>query len=312
MAVTFGLSGLPDEMYDEALSGGSGFLDAYERCVDVVGPEFTAIWASDHFQKGDSESFECWTRLTYLAARHPRFKVGSLVLGQAYRNPALLAKMASTLQFISDGRLILGIGAAWHEEEFRSYNFPFGSRKERVDQLIEAIKILRLMFDGGPATFKGEHYAITEAYCRPAPATPIPIIVGAWKPRMLRVAAEYGDGWNFDANPAVFATQLPILREHLAACGRNFDDFMLSLNVNVSFPENRDGFVDMIPTDYPEYDLDAYVYGPTPEDAIRRLTPFVEAGATHFQVGVEDLRCLKLFASEVAPALVEIGAATVQ
>ncbi len=275
----------------------------------MLGPEFTAIWASDHFQFGHRETFECWTRLTYLASRFPAYKVGSLVLGQAYRNPALLAKMAATLQFLSAGRLVLGIGAAWHEEEFRSYNFPYGSRKERVDQLIETITILRLMWEGGPATFKGDYYAITEAYCQPVPATPIPIIVGALKPRMLRVAAEYADGWNFDANPPVFESQHAVLREHLAALGRNSDDFMLSLNVEASFPENADGFVEMIPTEFPEYDLDAYIYGPTPDDAIRRLTPFVEAGVTHFQVGTSDLRTLTLFAAEVAPALAEIGAA---
>src|SRR5436190_21649070 len=202
MAVTFGLSGLPGDVFD--VTTGASFLDGYDRSGDVLGPEFTTIWTSDHFQMGDEPRLECWTRMSLLAARFERFRVGSLVLGQAYRNPALLAKMAATLQFMTDGRLVLGIGAAWHEEEFRSYNFPYGSRKERVDQLIEALTILRLMSAGGPATFHGEHYSITDAYCHPVPSTPIPIIVGAQKPRMLRVAAEYGDGWNFDANPVVF------------------------------------------------------------------------------------------------------------
>src|SRR3954447_10232985 len=228
MAVTFGLGGLPADVW--TVSSGAAYLDAYDRSLELLGPEFTTIWGSDHFQFGSDPIIECWTRLAFLAGRYPRFKVGSLVLGQAYRNPALLAKMAATLQFMSEGRLVLGIGAAWHEEEFRAYNFPYGSRKERVDQLIETMTILRLMWQGGPATFQGEHYSITDAYCQPAPTTPIPIIVGALKPRMLRVAAQYGDGWNFDANPERFYPWHTQLRAHLDEFGRTPDDFMLTVN----------------------------------------------------------------------------------
>src|SRR4051794_30964953 len=111
MAVTFGLSGLPGDVYD--LTSGATFLDGYDCSVDILGPEFTTLWTSDHFQFGDAARLECWTRMSMLAARFERFKVGSLVLGQAYRNPALLAKMAATLQFMTGGRLVLGIGAAW-------------------------------------------------------------------------------------------------------------------------------------------------------------------------------------------------------
>ena len=305
MAVTFGLGGLPADVW--TVSSGAAYLDAYDRSLELLGPEFTTIWGSDHFQFGGDPIIECWTRLAFLAGRYPQFKVGSLVLGQAYRNPALLAKMAATLQFMSQGRLVLGIGAGWHAEEFRAYNFPYGSRKERVDQLIETITILRLMWQGGPATFQGEHYSITDAYCEPAPATPIPIIVGAQKPRMLRVAAQYGDGWNFDANPERFYPWHTQIRAHLKEFGRAPDDFMLSLNVEVNFPENTDDFVGLVPTEFPDYDLDQYIYGPSPDDAIKGLHPFVEAGVTHFQLGVTDLRTLKLFATEVAPALHEYG-----
>jgi alkanesulfonate monooxygenase SsuD/methylene tetrahydromethanopterin reductase-like flavin-dependent oxidoreductase (luciferase family) len=306
MAITFGLSGLPEELYDAALANAAGYRDAYDRSLEVLGPEFTTLWGSDHFQFGDSPTMECWTRLTFLAGRYERFKVGSLVLGQAYRNPALLAKMAATLQFTSGGRLVLGIGAAWHEEEFRSYNFAYAGRGQRVDQLIETLQILRLMWQGGPATFEGEHYALRDAYCVPAPTTPIPIIVGAQKPRMLRVAAQYADGWNFDANPELFPQWHARICEHLSVFGRSVDDFEFSLNVEVAFPEDTSDFQALIPTEFPDYDLDQYIYGPTPDDAIKRLQPFVDAGVTHFQVGVTDLRTLKLFANEVAPALAAV------
>jgi hypothetical protein len=304
MAVTFGLSGLPRDVWD--MSSTTAYLDGYDKSVELLGPEFTTLWASDHFQFGDTPLVECWTRLTFLAGRYERFKVGSLVLGQAYRNPALLAKMAASLQFMSGGRLVLGIGAAWHEEEFRAYGFPFGSRKERVDQLVETLQVLRLMWQGGPASFQGEHYAITDAYCVPTPTTPIPVIVGAQKPRMLRIAAQYADGWNFDANPERFPPWHARLREHLQEYGRPVDDFEFSLNVEANFPADASGFVGMIPTEFPDYDLDQYIYGPTPADAIKGLLPFVEAGVTHFQVGPADLRTLKLFTAEVAPALASL------
>src|SRR3954470_3964175 len=112
MAVTFGLSGLPSEVVDT--SSGAAFVGGFDRALPLLGPEFTTLWVSDHFQFGDAPTMECWSSLTYLAGRYERFKVGSLVLGQASRNPALLAKMAATLQFLSGGRLVLGIGAAWH------------------------------------------------------------------------------------------------------------------------------------------------------------------------------------------------------
>ena len=119
MSVTFGLSGLPNDVDDR--TQGAAFLNGYDRSVDVVGPEFTTLWTSDHFQFGDIPVLEGWTRLSFLAARYEHLRVGSLVLGQGYRNPALLAKMAATLQFLTQGRLMLGIGAGWNEEEYRSY-----------------------------------------------------------------------------------------------------------------------------------------------------------------------------------------------
>ena len=147
MPVTFGLHGMPEDAYD--ITSGATFLDGYDRIVEVLGPEFTTLWESDHFQFTDIPTLEWWTRLTYLSARYEHLKVGSLVLGQGYRNPALLAKMAATLQFLTDGRLVLGLGAGWHDEEYRSYGYEYPSRKERVDQLEEVLTILRLMWRAG-------------------------------------------------------------------------------------------------------------------------------------------------------------------
>ena len=301
MTVTFGLCSVPDDAYD--ISSGAAFLNAYDRAVDVLGPEFTTIWASDHFQFGDEPVLECWTRLCVLAERFDTFKVGSLVLGQGYRNPALLAKMAATLQFLTDGRLVLGIGAGWSEEDYRGYGYDYPSRKDRVDQLVEVLTILRLLWAGGPATFHGEHYAITDAYCRPVPATPIPIMIGSAGKRVVRIAAEHADGWNSDARPEVFDPPHGYFVDRLGELGRDADEVTISVMAEVSFPEDPSGFVGLSPTEYPDYDFDAMVHGPTPADAIASLRPFVDAGVTHFQIAPSDLRTLELFAAEVAPVL---------
>jgi alkanesulfonate monooxygenase SsuD/methylene tetrahydromethanopterin reductase-like flavin-dependent oxidoreductase (luciferase family) len=229
--------------------------------------------------------------------------VGTLVLGQGYRNPALLAKMAATLQFLTGGRLVLGIGAGWKEDEYRAYGYGYPSRKERFDELVEALTIIRLLWEGGPATFQGAHYSITDAYCHPVPDPPIPVIIGTGGKRTIRLAAELADGWNFDALPGPFGGHLERYLAALTEFERSPKDVVMSLNVTANFPEDPSGFVGVLPTDYPEYDNDQIVYGPTPADAIAGLRPFVDAGVTHFQVSPEDLRTLSLFASEVAPVL---------
>ena len=301
MPVTFGLHGLPLDAYDDR--DGAAFLAGYARAVEVLGPEFTTLWASDHLQFDDGTVLECWTRLVYLAARFERFKVGSLVLGQGYRNPALLAKMAATLQFLTDGRFVLGIGAGWKEDEYRAYGYDYPSRKQRVDQLREALTILRLMWQGGPVTFDGEYYSVADAYCMPKPAPPIPVVIGSGGARVMRLAAEHGDGWNWDALPDSF----PALRDQMATMldevGRPADTFAISANIIVDFPDDASTFVGIERTDFPEYDNDQVVWGPTPADAIAGLRPFVDLGVTHFQVSPSDLRTLERFAADVAPVL---------
>jgi len=302
MSVTFGLHGLPDDAL--SLESGSAYLDGYAQCVDVLGPEFTTLWVSDHLQWETDPALEAWTRLSVLATRFDRFKVGSLVLGQGYRNPALLAKMAASLQFLTGGRLILGIGAGWKEDEYRAYGYGYPSRKERVEQLTEALTILRLMWQGGPVTFHGQHYSIENAYCYPVPEPPIPIVVGSRGERVIRIAAEHADGWNWDALPIFYELRDGLLAG-LEEFGRSIDDVIMSAGATVSFPDDPEGFVNVLETAFPEYDNDQIVYGPTPQDAIDGLRPFIDAGVTHFQISPTDLPTLHRFATEVAPVLAQ-------
>ena len=156
MAV-FGLQGLPAD------AEGVDTLSRYQAVLEMLPDDFSTIWIEDHFQFQDRPTMEGWTLLTYLAALYPRYKFGHLVLSQSYRNPALLAKMAATLQHLTGGRYILGIGAGWHEEEYRAYGYDYATGGVRVGQLAEVISVLRAMWTESPATFHGRWHHIEGA-----------------------------------------------------------------------------------------------------------------------------------------------------
>jgi probable F420-dependent oxidoreductase len=169
---------------------------------------FDSMWISDHLfldwskYGGSSEprgSLECWTTMSALAAVTDRVRVGSLALCNDLRNPALVAKMAATLDVLSGGRLELGIGAGWYEPEFRAAGIPFDAPGTRIARLEEAVEIIRRLLDGEELVFKGEHYTIDGAICRPGPMqTPHPPVwIGGKGNRLLAAAAAVADGWNF-------------------------------------------------------------------------------------------------------------------
>jgi Luciferase-like monooxygenase len=131
-----------------------------ERYFNILHPRFSTLWFAEHPQY---DVLEAWTSAAYVAARHPRFKVGTLVLSQSYRNPGLLAKMGATLQRLSQGRLTMGLGAGWEEADYKAYNYDFPRPGVRVAQLAEAIEILRAMWTANPATYHGEYYRVEAA-----------------------------------------------------------------------------------------------------------------------------------------------------
>ena len=154
---------------------------------------FSSAWVSDHLMSDDQPMLEGWTTLAYLAAEFPGYTYGNTVLSQSYRNPALLAKMAATLHYLTEGRLILGIGAGWQADEYLAYDYPYPSAGTRIEQLSEAIDVLRAMWTQSPANFEGQHYNVRNAYCEPRPATLIQILVGGRRPKFMRVAAAKAD-----------------------------------------------------------------------------------------------------------------------
>ena len=164
---------------------------------------FGTIWFSDHFMldkdSTDRILLDPWLLMTALTQKNSKVRVGSMVFCQSYRNPALTAKMAATLDVLSNGRLEFGIGAGWKEIEYLAYGYPFPSPKTRIQQMNETIQIIRGIWTNERFTFQGEHYNVEDVIAYPKPVQePMPIWVGAQngKEFMLRATAKYGDGIN--------------------------------------------------------------------------------------------------------------------
>jgi alkanesulfonate monooxygenase SsuD/methylene tetrahydromethanopterin reductase-like flavin-dependent oxidoreductase (luciferase family) len=198
------------------------WLESAKR-LDAAG--YAGVWSWDHFMgKGDPTVpvVECWTILSMAAAQTERITVGPFVLNVMNRHPALVARMASTLQIASGGRLILGIGIGGAPKEHEAYGIDFPAAPERVARLEEAVAVIRAMWTGGPVTRESPYYPLHEAYAHPVPIPPPPIIVGGETPAGARLAGRIGDGWSaFDDN---FEQNLPIYLESLEAAGRRRED----------------------------------------------------------------------------------------
>lgn len=206
----------------------------FERTADLARAAeesgFGSVWVMDHFWQlpplggPDAPILEGYTTLGALAARTSRVRLGTLVTGVTYRNPALVAKMCTTLDVISGGRAICGIGAAWYEPEHIGLGFDFPPAGERLGRLEEAVQICRLMFTEEKPTFEGRYYRIREARNVPRPIQPggPPIMVGGGgEKRTLRIVARHADMANFAGDPDAIRRKVAILREHCEAEGRD-------------------------------------------------------------------------------------------
>lgn len=194
-----------------------------DRVLRVAAPAFESLWVSDHFMTENRFRMECWTQLTWIAARYPQPLLGTIVLANSYRHPPLLAKMAASLQHLSGGRLILGYGAGWVEEEYRAYGYDFPPIRTRIEQMVEGIEVIRALWTGGPVTYKGQHYRLEDALAIPVPAPQPPIMIGGDGEKVtLRAVAEHADWWNAMSRPmGVLRRKVAALEAHCDAIGRN-------------------------------------------------------------------------------------------
>lgn len=191
---------------------------------------YDSVWVMDHFFQlpplggPDEPMLEAYTLLGALAARTGRVQLGTLVTGVTYRNPAILAKIVTTLDVISRGRAILGIGAAWYDAEHQGLGVAYPGNRERLDMLEEAVQVCRAMFTGGDVSFTGAHYRLDHARNLPRPVQaggPKIMIGGGGEKRTLRLVAQHADKCNVTGDVTTLARKIDVLRRHCADVGRD-------------------------------------------------------------------------------------------
>lgn len=277
---------------------------------------YDSVWARDHVSlestTGQAECWECWTTMTALAKDTSTIRIGSLVLCVPFRNPALLAKMSTTLDIISNGRLFLGLGAGHKASEFDEYGYHFPSNGERVTMLEETIQICRLMWTERRPSFTGKIHSITNALNEPKPVqSPPPILIGGTKPRMMGIIARYADAWNAVGSVDDYMAAKQQLETKCEAIGRDPASIEHYVSANILVDSTEAGAkkrLDKVLQERPgqQYLAQRISYG-TPEQVAERIRPVVKAGANaiilHFWELHGQEEGIEAFAKDVLPLL---------
>jgi alkanesulfonate monooxygenase SsuD/methylene tetrahydromethanopterin reductase-like flavin-dependent oxidoreductase (luciferase family) len=258
--------------------------------------------------------FECFTLLSALAVITEKVKIGQIVVCSSYRNPSLLAKMLSTLDIISNGRVELGIGAGWYEQEYLAYGYDFSSNITRIMQLDESIKIIKAMWIEKYASFQGKYYKIKDAICNPKPIQkPHPLIMvgGSGEKYLLKVVAKHADRYNlFFGSPNEMKRKISILKEYCNTIGRNYKkDIQYSVVLPCIIRESEDEVnkvliqnkrKDKSVEQYIQYLVNGITIG-TSEKILQGISKYLDIGVRHFVlhfIGLND-SSLRLFDSKV-------------
>jgi F420-dependent oxidoreductase-like protein len=203
------------------------WADTLELALHAEATKWDGLWFADHFMPNAEDTLhpvnEAWTTLAALAAVTKRMRLGTLVTGNTYRHPAVLAKMAAGVDVISGGRVVLGLGAGWQENEHTAYGIEFDTIAGRLDRLDEACQIVRSLCANEKTTFVGRHYRLTDAPLLPKPVQrPLPLLIGGGgEKRTLRIAARYADEWNVWGDPQTLRHKMAILDRHCREVGRD-------------------------------------------------------------------------------------------
>jgi len=217
--------------------GGTGMewpdLLRFWQAADDLG--YDTCWIPDHFYGGTGNlsaiCWEAWTVLSAMAIATRRIRFGPMVMSATFRHPAIVAKMAATLDRISDGRLILGTGAGWMQVEHDGYGIPLPPPRERVDRLEEYLHVVRSLLTHERTDFRGRYFTIDGGICEPKPVQrPLPLLVGGGgEKRTLRAVARYADEWNGEASPSQMAHKIAVLHEHCRAVDRDPSDIEIGV-----------------------------------------------------------------------------------
>lgn len=277
-------------------------------------------WASvfDHFMPIagapiEGPCFEGLTLLSAMAAQTTRIRCGILVVGNTYRNPAILANIAATIDHVSNGRLELGIGAGWFEAEHRQYNVPFYTTGKRLRMLSESTKIVRSLLTSDRTTFNGRYYTVHDALCEPKPVQErLPIwIGGSGEQFTLRTVAESADGWNtFLTSTSEYRHKLGVLEQHCTDVGRDAGDIRKSLVFQAVIGETETEAKELAGP----LAADPQRFVGTPEQLAAHLLPYLRLGVGDFILGARpplsrtSSRSIELLATKVAPELRKEGA----
>lgn len=278
---------------------------------------YDTLWLDDHFYgvvtPAHADQLEAWVTLAALARETSRVRFGILVGCNSYRNPALVAKMAASLDSISGGRLEFGLGAGWFEKEYQAYGYEFPPIKQRLEQFAEALEICVRMWRDDRAEFAGKHYRVERAWNRPQPVQkPYPPIVigGGGEKVLLKLVAQYAQVWNMGGSPAEFEHKMEILDRHCADVGRDPKEIERSWFGPLLIDDDADRLKRRLDKRAAAMGgvgaaMDERMIAGTPEQVIERIREFTAIGVTHFIAmfgRVDDLRATRLFAEKVIPA----------
>jgi alkanesulfonate monooxygenase SsuD/methylene tetrahydromethanopterin reductase-like flavin-dependent oxidoreductase (luciferase family) len=275
--------------------------------LDRTAHPFDSLWFPDHVQYGDHRVAEGWTLFAYALARYPD-KLGSHeVLCNSFRNPAHLAKMVATAQALSGGRVILGIGAGWNQEEYLAYGWPFPPAPVRIAQLGEAIEVVRLLWRESPASYRGAHYQVSGAHCEPRPDPIPPIMVGGHgEKHLLRVVAQHADWWNYIfRDTATYARKQEVLKRHCREVGRDYDAITQVARVGILIAETDHEVARLRTAPHVRPMTDIQLAG-TPAQVTEVLRGVIAQGAGRLTVNFADAPRPEgtwLFAATVLPHL---------
>jgi alkanesulfonate monooxygenase SsuD/methylene tetrahydromethanopterin reductase-like flavin-dependent oxidoreductase (luciferase family) len=286
MAVDFGLSLL----FGPPKGQTSRWLADLDASVPALQGHFRSLWMTDHFFWGGEPTFEAWTVMSFLASHFPTFEIGPMVLGQSYRNPALLALMATTLQGLSNGRFIMGIGAGWKEDEYLAYGYDYPRAGIRIEQLEDTLLIFKKLWtEPGKINFQGKHYQVTDAWCEPKPAPMIPIVVGGGGEKTMRLAAQHADIWNLsDANIERFTERVTILQRHCDELGRKSSTLRRSWFGRLAIGKTQAEAEKYANSRTMKYTTDNAFVG-TPAQIVEQMAAFVAQGCDYFMVDIIGL-----------------------
>lgn len=260
-------------------------LTALWKQLDDAGYDWLSVW--DHFYSAErsakSSCFEAVAMHALLAATTTHAKCGVLVYNVGYRHPAVIANAVATIDHISGGRAVLGLGCGWHELEHNAYGLPFGSVSERLDRLEEAVQCVRLLLEQERTTFNGRFYVMDDARCDPKPIQRrLPIIIGGGGiRRTLRQVAQYSDGLNIGfISPREYASRLQMLRQHCQVVGRDPASFVTSVNLGLQLSNDSGSYQNM------PFDASGGILKGTIDDILDQVAAYIDVGVEQVNFAV--------------------------